>query len=186
MATELVTHPLARTSLGDLVVLPDGRALTARARVSLPVPEGSMSGFVICGELEVLLSLPPSVSAPASVYVPIAYLPEQARSPKVVFEGVTSYWAPHLPGLAGAMGELSFRVLRVRNTLDPLVLTYRGREPIVFVKASEASLSDLTVRFMPRGTANDVPVTRSSALVGVRSPVPVHTPQRSLADAARR
>jgi hypothetical protein len=184
MATDVDIHPLAKVALGDLVTLPDGRRLTARARVSLPVPEGTMAAFIICGELEVLLSLPTTRSAPVSVYVPIPYLPEGARTAKVVFEGVTSYWAPHLPGLTGAMGELTFRVLRVRNTLDPVVLVYRGSEPIVFVKASEADLSDLHVQFMPRSADNDVNVTRHSALVGVHAPVSV--PVRSLTDAARR
>jgi hypothetical protein len=183
-AADLPLHPLAYVALGDLVSLPDGRRLSVRARVSLPVPEGPMAGFLICGELEALLSLPSQQHAPVGVYIPIPYLPQSAADAKVVFEGVTSYWAPHLPSVAGAMGELAWRVLRVRNAFDPLVAVYRGNELVVFVKASEAALEDLSVRFMPRTGDDDATVARHSALVGAPAPAPV--PQRSLADATRR
>ena len=176
-------HPLAYVALGDLVALPDGRRLSVRSRVSLPLPEGSMAGFVICGELEVLLSMPAQHGAPFGVYIPIPYLPESASDAKVVFEGVTSYWAPHLPSSSGAMGELAWRVLRVRNALDPLVAVYRGSELVVFVKASEASGGDLSVRYMPRPGEQDAPVVRHSALIG--APAPTLQPQRSLSDVRR-
>jgi hypothetical protein len=183
MGSDEGLHPLAGSALGDLVTLPDGRGLSVRARVSLPVPEGSMAGFVILGELELLLSLPPLLGAPFSVYVPISYLPEYAADAKSVFEGVTSYWSPHLPAVSGAMGELAWRVLRVRNRLDPLVLVYRGPEMVVFVKASEAAAGDVHVRFMSRTGDNDVAVARQSALVG--SPSPVVVPQRTLVGGRR-
>jgi hypothetical protein len=181
--SERPSHPLAFVALGDLVALPDGRRLSVRSRVQLPSPEGSMSAFLLCGELEVLLSLPPQERSPVGVYVPIPYLPAEAEDAKVVFEGVTSYWAPHLPSVAGAMGELAWRVLRLRNKLDPMVAVYRGRELVVFVKASEASLEDLSVWFMPRTGDNDAAVVRHSALIGAPAAAPV--PQRSLADASR-
>lgn len=177
-------HPLARSELGDLVTLPDGRSLSVRARVSLPSPEGSMAGFLILGELELLLSMPHRLHAPFGVYIPISYLPDYAADAKSVFEGVTSYWSPHLPAISGAMGELAWRVLRVRNRLDPLVLVYRGQEMVVFVKASEASSGDVSVRFMPRTRDNEHEVTRQSALVGSPHPLPV--PSRRMADVVRR
>lgn len=179
-------HPLAYVALGDLVALPDGRRLSVRARVSLSIPEGPMAGFVICGELEVLLSMPSQQHAPFGVYIPIPYLPESAADAKVVSEGVTSYWAPHLPSAAGAMGELAWRVLRPRNALDPIVAVYRGNELVVFVKASQASGDDLSVRYMPRSGGQDAPAVRHSALIGTPTPAPALQPQRSLADTRRR
>jgi hypothetical protein len=170
-------HPLAYVALGDLVALPDGRRLSVRSRVSLPVPEGTMAGFLLCGELEALLSLPPRLDAPAGVYIPIPYLPDYAQDAKVVFEGVTSYWAPHLPSASGAMGELSWRVLRIRNRFDPLVAVYRGNELVVFVKASEAAMQDLSVWFMPR-SSDETAVQRHSALIG--QPVQAPQPERTL------
>lgn len=176
-------HPVAHVALGDLVTLPDGRSLSVRCRVSLPVPEGQMAGFVILGELELLLSLPRSASAPFSVYVPITYLPDYAEGARSVFEGVASYWSPHLPAMSSAMGELAWRVLRVRNRPDPLVLVYRGSEMVVFVKASEAAGSDLSVLAMSRDGSSDGHVVRQQALV--TSPYPAAVPQApSVAPAA--
>lgn len=169
-------HPLASVALGDLVTLPDGKRMSVRSRVSLPVPEGTMAGFVILGELELLLSLPPNVRDDFGVYVPISHIPDYAADAKSVFEGVTAYWSPHLPALSAAMGELAWRVLKVRNRLDPIVLVYRGSEMVVFVKASSASPADLSVLFMPRTADDGAQVVRQSALVGSPVPTPAAVP----------
>jgi hypothetical protein len=157
--------PLADIALGDIVTLPDGRSLTARARVSLPNPCGTMSGFIVAGELDVLLSLPPSVHAPINVYVPTPQLPVPESRCRTVWKGATRYWAPHAPAVGGAMGELLYRVLEVRGQVDPIVLIYRGSEMIVFIKASFAYPQDLKVLTMDRGVDNETPVTRYAAVV---------------------
>jgi hypothetical protein len=160
--------PLAGVALGDIVSLPDGRAYTARSRVSLPMPVGTMAGFIILGELDVLLSLPPTVRSPVNVYVPVPRLPEYAKGKRAltVYQGATRYWSPHLPAVGGAMGELLYRVLEVRAQLDPIVLVYRGEELIVFVKASYAWPQDLRVESMDRGVDNEIAVARFAAVVG--------------------
>lgn len=158
-----MTISLATIALGDVIVLPDGRAMTARAKVSLPEPVGSMSGFVIGGELEALLSLPSRVESPVLVYVPIDYLPEAANKARTVYEGAMRYWAPHLPALTGAMGELLFRVVALRGSVDPIVIVYRGPEVVVFIRASQAGVDDLQVLRMARGIDNDVAMDRHAA-----------------------
>jgi hypothetical protein len=155
--------PLAHIELGDVVVLPDGRAMTARAKVSLPEPVGSMAGFVIGGELEALLSVPSRSESPVLIYVPIDYLPEAANRARTVYEGAMRYWAPHLPALSGAMGELLYRVVALRGSVDPIVIVYRGPEIVVFIRASQAAAGDLQVLYMQRGVDNDIAMDRHAA-----------------------
>jgi len=161
--TDLI--PLAGVALGDIVTLPDGRKLTARARVSLPSPCGSMTGFIIAGELDVLLSLPPSVYQPIGVYVHTPKLPVPESRCRTVWKGAARYWAPHAPAVGGAMGELLYRVLEVRGQVDPIVLIYRGAEMIIFIKSSYAYPQDLDVMAMDRGVDNELPVMRFAAVV---------------------
>lgn len=157
--------PLANVELGDVVVLPDGRAMTARAKVSLPAPVGSMSGFIIGGELEALLSVPTMVESPVTLYVPIDYLPESAARARTVYEGAMRYWAPHLPALSGAMGELLYRVVALRGSVDPIVIVYRGPEVVVFIKASYVDPRDLRVMYMRRDVDNELQLDRHAAVV---------------------
>lgn len=174
-----IQTPLADVALGDIVVLPDGRALTVRSRVTLPAPVGSMAGFVICGEMEILLSTPSSTGGPVNVYVPINYLPESAARARTVCEGAANYWAPHLPAMSGAMGEILYRVVEVRGSIDPIVIVYRGQEVIVFIRATYARSSDLNVLSMSRDAGNDVDVTRHAGVVtpaAVPAQVPVPSP----------
>jgi len=159
-------------ALGDVVVLPDGRAMTVRSQVTLPTPAGSMASFLIAGEMDVLLSLPAQSNQPVLVYVPIDYLPEAAANARVVYEGATNYWAPHLPALQGAMGELLYRVVLVRGSVDPIVIVYRGPEIIVFIRASLASSLDFSVLKMRREDTSHVEVARHAAIVTSPSPVP--------------
>lgn len=168
--------PLSDVELGDIVVLPDGRALTARSKVELPAPTGSMAGFVICGEMEVLLSIPVSNSSPVNVYVPVDHLPGSLANSRTVCEGAASYWAPHLPSITGAMAEILYRVVEVRGSVDPIVIVYRGAEVIVFIRTTFAYGSDLKVLFMPRTDANDYDVARHAGILD--APVPVPEPQR--------
>jgi hypothetical protein len=157
--------PLAHIELGDVIVLPDGRAMTARAKAALPAPVGSMSGFVIGGELEVLLSIPTRSDSPILLYVPIDYLPEAAAKARTVYEGAMRYWAPHLPAISGAMGELLYRVVAVRGSVDPIVIVYRGPEVIVFIRASYANASDLRVMHMRRDVENELSLDRHAGIV---------------------
>jgi hypothetical protein len=179
--------PLADLALGDIVVLPDGRAMTVRSRVDLPSVVGSMSSFVIAGELEVLLSAPARNDSPILVYVPIDYLPETARNAVVAYEGVTNYWAPHLPGVSGAMGELLFRVVSLRGAIDPIVIVYRGPEVIVFIRATYADSKEFKVLYMRRDVDTDMTLDRHAGVVSPATiPVPDIIPERTATRTAAR
>jgi len=158
-------YPLAHIELGDVIVLPDGRAMTARGKVSLPGPVGSMSGFIIGGELETLISIPSHSESAALLYVPIDHLPEGAARARTVYEGAMRYWAPHLPALTGAMGELLYRVVAIRGSVDPIVIIYRGSEIIVFIRASQVHPDDLRILYMSREAENDIEMDRHTAVV---------------------
>lgn len=174
-------NPLADIALGDIVVLPDGRAMTARSKANLTHPVGSMASFVIAGEMEVLLSVPARAGDNILVYVPIDYVPESAENARVAAVGAANYWAPHLPALRGAMGEITYRVLEVRGSVDPIVIVYRGNEVIVFIRATFALPGELQVMAMRRSDANDVDVIRHAAVVIERDGVPTHVPDDLLA-----
>jgi len=177
----VMEYPLADIELGDVIVLPDGRAMTARAKVSLPSPVGSMSGFIIGGELKALLSLPTVNESPVLVYVPIDYLPEAAAKARTVYEGAMRYWAPHLPALSGAMGELLYRVVAIRGSVDPIVIVYRGPEIIVFIRATYAHAKDLRVMYMRRDAQNEMAIDRHAGFVvnpGEEITVEHFTPRR--------
>lgn len=171
---------LADVALGDVIVLPDGREKTIRAREVLSLPIQTMAGFLIAGELDVLLSTPTSAGSPVLVYVPLTDLPADTRTARAVQEGVISYWAPHLPAISGAMGELKYKIVEVSGWIDPIVMVWRGHEVTVFVRATWAWPSDLQVLYMRRDPSNNTTVTRHSGVVDDPSRVtePVIVPQR--------
>lgn len=148
-ATVGIVHPLETLHLGDLVQLPDGRQATARSRVKLPMPLGSMAGFVICGELEMLLSVPPTETGSVLAYSPLDYLPSSARTARAVFSGACSYWAPHLAAQRLGMGELLYKVLEVPGSVNPVVICWRSREAVIFV-SGESVAGGVKVLYMPR------------------------------------
>jgi hypothetical protein len=170
--------PLANLELGDVLELPGTAPRTVRGRVSLPVVVGSMSGFLIMGEFDMLLSLPSDVRERLTTYEdPLDYLPKELEGAPVASEGALNYWSPHVPALSGAMGEVLYRVVSVRGSVDPVVIIYRGRELIVFSATGRAEAGSTGVHRMTRGVDNNVAVERHSALVRpVVLPMPVPVP----------
>jgi hypothetical protein len=169
MPSNAAVDLLTTLSLGDLVTLPDGRSLTMRACVPLGSPVRSLGGFIIAGELTVLLGVAPAVGAPVTVYLPGRLHPgARTRSER---EGATRYWAPHLPGTTGAMGELLWRVITVEGHADPAVVVFRGSEAIPFVRTGEANPADLHILRLARNTGVEGDVERHSSVV-----VPIGTP----------
>lgn len=183
-------NPLADLALGDVLTLPDARSLSVRARVSLPQPAGSMAGFVILGEMETLLSVPAFTGHSVLAYDPISSIPAAAAQSRVVAEGATNYWAPHLPAIQAAMGEVLYRVVEVRGSIHPLVFVYRGAELIVFVMSQAIDPNLIDVLTMLQMDTSDIRITRHAALVTQPHPllVPeeVPTPVKEPAPAATR
>jgi hypothetical protein len=156
---------LADIALGDVVTLPDTRSLTVRSVVQLAVPVGSMTGFVLLGEMEMLLSIPPSQADPLGVFLPVMKFPVPETQTRVAAEGAARYWAPHLPAIAGAMGEILFRVLEVRGAVDPIVVVYRGPDVVVFMRTGHLDAHTLRILRMQRPVGDEQSVDRYAATV---------------------
>lgn len=177
--------PVHEVQLGDIVVLPDGRALTVRCRVSLGAPVGNMAGFLVAGELDVLLATPAHEGLEFGVYVPIAYMPEDPKRLRLAYDGVSRYWAPHLPAAGQAMAEVLYQVYEVRGSIDPIVVIHRGPEQVVFIKASYARPEHVRFTAMPRVTDNEHDVERVSSVV-VPAGLPIPQPSRETETTRRR
>lgn len=166
-ARDLPSGPgMNQLQLGDVVVMPDNVAHTVRARVDLPTPVKMMDGFVILGELRYLLSTAGDSGGFVAVYTAIDYPPRRLESGRVVVEGATAYLAPHVAHLSGAAGELTYQVVEIPGSMDPVVVVNRGPEKVYFVRNAYTEESAFRVLLLPRTTANDVDVARSSATVG--------------------
>lgn len=146
-------HLLHTLNLGDMIELPTGQKITVRARVRLPETVGAMRGFIICGELEILLGIPENSGETIVGYRRIKTLPKFIKNVQAIFKGACSYWAPHLPGMRQAMGELLYKVLEVPGSIDPIVIVWRGQEAVIFVKG-ESYKGDMRVLYMPRHSEN--------------------------------
>jgi hypothetical protein len=182
-------HPLASVALGDIISLPGGGDSTVRGRVSWTLPAGTMTGFLVMGELENLLSLPSDSREQFLLYRASDQLPAELAHARVAYEGAFSYWSPHLPALQGAMGELLYRVFLIRGSVDPVVGVYRGSyedsERIFFIRSSGLDSEDLLVRHMRRDVDNKIALTRHSAIVRVPVATPVPVREREDANAPR-
>lgn len=165
---------LDTVQLGDVVRFPDGRSLTTRARAQLPGPAGSMSGFVVCGELAAMLAVPATAEDPVLLYVPVRTAPETIKSARQMYAGACRYWAPHLPGLATAMGELGWRIAMVAGSVDPVVVTFRSDEPTVWMKASLLRREDLA--FLPLARVDESRQPTVERSTGWVVPGPNRTP----------
>lgn len=161
---------LTSLELGDLIGLPDGRELTVRAvERRLPVPVSAMAGWILGGEVGpscVLMSVPAHPAGEVGLYMPLMEVPSSARSSRVVVEGAVSYFAPHLPNVSGAMGELGYKVCALRGSGEPMVLLWRSDELVVFVKSASATPDRLRYAFLSRDRSmSEADVARYSALV---------------------
>lgn len=183
---------LRALALGDLVTLPAGDTLTVRAvERRLKETSGSMTGFVLAGEIgpdATLLSIPADPSGTVVLYAPVREVPVAAADVTQVCWGVVSYWPPHLPGLSGAMAELTYRVFRVRGQLEPMVVLWRGNERVVFVLSGTATPDMLDVRALRTNPAvTEQQVARHSSLVTDPAyiPAPEPAPARKLTPIGR-
>jgi len=151
---------LEEGQIGRSVVLPDGQKLMVRGKASLPEPVRPwLSGFLACGDCEILVSIPPSGSnLPQLIYHPRNRPPRFSRWAKdaknIRYEGVLPYWEPQ-PAPLGTLVKLQYRIVSKRSVgLDeetilaatpggrkasriadeiPMIFLYRGSEPILFV-----------------------------------------------------
>ncbi len=166
--------PFEVIELGDMVALPDGHLHMARSKVMLPTPAGSMGGFILCGEFEVLLATPGEPGGPVGLYVPVPKLPSQSLTTHA--EGAANYWAPHLPSIQGAMAEVLWRVAMAPATPDPVTIMWRGAEPVIFAKAADYDQGDLGMLWAKRSDENQFGVTRETGMVQSPTALPEAAP----------
>lgn len=171
-----IKHLFSRVELGDVAVLPDGRAETVRAKVTLVDQAGALAGWVLCGEMTAVLGSPAGDRGPVSLYVPTDVLPAPEADCQEVASGVTRYWAPHLPAVSGAMAEMAWRVVQVRGSVDPIVICWRGPEPVIFVRATTLDPATLRFLWMGRNVDNERHLDRETATVDQPAIVPDHAP----------
>ena len=177
---------LAGVHLGDVISFPDSRSLTVRSRVVLPNPVGQMAGFVVCGELELLVGFPLLAAHPHVQYQRVGRRPPEGLRARSVYSGVANYWAPHLPAARSAMGEISWRVAEVAGSLDPLVVLFRSDEPAVFMRDGELRQEDLDIKWMPRDRPDERIFRRQSSKVVTSVPDHAGELSPSVAEPARR
>ena len=168
---------LENAALGDLIQLPNGKTYTLRAHISLPIPVSGIQTFQLLGELELALALPTTIKNPALIYIASSHLPVDPSRCRVVVEGTTRYWAPHLPANGGAMGEISYRVLEAQGIIDPILVVYRSKEMIVFVRSSQIWTKDIKHIQMEKPLSDADPVKRHSGKVKKPAWVPEKIPQ---------
>lgn len=167
----MIDAPLSELALGDVITVGSGRTYSVRAVASWAAPVADLTGFVLLGELELLLGVPGS-GRPVDVFLPVERFPSDRGEARSAAEGAVRYWAPHLPAMSDAMGELLWRMVLVRGRVDPMFVLYRGDESIVFVRSFEASADHLHTLRMSRGQ-DETAVSRVSGEV---VPVPSYVP----------
>ena len=163
--------PLASLSLGDLITLQDGSSHSVRAHASWTSPIKDIVGFVLLGEMRLILDIPASGRA-VDVYIPSDRTPDDPSHLSSQAQGLVRYWAPHLPPVSGAMSELSYRLLTTPMRIDPVFILYRQGEAIIFVKSGQIPFGSLRTDRLDKRSI-ETPVDRYSASL---APAPVYQP----------
>lgn len=154
--------------LGDILTLPDNRSFSVRMLAPLPENALRMESLIALGDLEMLLA--PERSGSVHMLLPTESLPPGASAAKRLCDGASTFWAPHLPAVGGAMGEILFRVLLLRSVFAPLVVLDRSGDHVFFLRVGEIDAASLSSTRMPVSTLSGTPVARFAAVV---DPVPV-------------
>lgn len=167
---------LSDLRLGDILTLPDGRSLSVRMIAPLPDNTLGVTALIALGDLEMLLA--PGTRGRIDVLLPVESLPPSAASAKHLCDGASSFWAPHLPAVGGAMGEVLFRLLLLRDVFAPLVVLDRSGDHVFFLRVGTVDALSVRATRMPVSVLSDTPVPRFAAVVDP-VPAPVLEPDRS-------
>lgn len=176
-------------ALGDIVSFPPDVQHTVRAVIRFRSPYGSVAGFVLLGEFDAAMSIPALQSVPAEISTPRDPSALDGQQVMLLQEGVTRYWAPHVPAVPGAMSEVKFKVLAVRGQEQPVLMCFRGPEKVVFVRLHSVWMSDVGVASMGLAPALDGPaVARKSGDVQLDTTAPfplIAEPDRTVSEPLR-
>lgn len=162
--------------LGDIMVLPDGRSFSVRMLASLSTNDLDFGLLCLLGDLELMLA-PSATSNSVQVLLPVESLPQADTSAKLLCDGAAAFWAPHLPAIGGAMGEVLFRLLLLISLFAPLVIVDRGQDRVFFLRIGELDASSLHVQRMPTSLLDMTSVPRFAAVLEPAvTPAPVLSP----------
>lgn len=180
---------LKNLQLGDIVSLPTIPAISVRAlEAQLACIVGTMSGFVLLGEIGpdcYLLSITSDDHGQVDIYTPLDHIPVRYQHAEARCQGVVSYWAPHLPNISGAQGELGYKVARIRGAIDPMVIVWRGNERVVFLRTSTMPYTALQVTELPRNSEQtEKDVSRYASYVTTQTPYQAPAPPQHLPEKA--
>jgi hypothetical protein len=142
-------------ALGDIFTIPGSGSHTVRAVMRLEMPFGAVAGFVVLGEFEIALAIPALQTVPASVCGPRSATALKGKEVQVVAEGAARYWPPHRPAVPGAMTPVKYRVVAVRGQESPVLVCFRGPEPVIFAHGHSVWLSEVVSTPMGLGDALD-------------------------------
>lgn len=163
---------LRQLNLGDIVTFPDGRDFSLRMIADIPDNPLRISRLLALGDLELVLAAGDAASE-VQVLLPVETLPPGASSAKVLCDGAAAFWAPHLPAIGGAMGEITFRLLMLRSAFAPLAVLNRSGDHIFYLRMGTLELSRIKVTHLPVSALSSAPVARFAAVV---DPIPVTVP----------
>jgi hypothetical protein len=125
-------HRLSTVRLGDLLDVDGCGPVTVRSVAALSAARPSFTGFVVCGELDVVVTVPHAAGIRPSVHRPRPVRPDEFCGAVSVAAGVSSFWAPHSPPEPTALGELAWRVVSVPGYPEDVFIVWRGQEAIAF------------------------------------------------------
>lgn len=118
------------------------------------------------GEHRRVVGVPRHVEAPYVTFSPSPTLPEWVMLGDELVSGAVAYWAAHLPGDAGGMGEIYWRLAAVRNAPDPLLVTFRSQEPTVWLPAGVLPVAGVRRLAAPAtAVGSSEPTARRAAVV---------------------
>ena len=145
----LSVERLQQVRLGDLVDIPEVGRLTARAKVLLDGLVGSLQGFVICGEAELIVGVPSREGEMPLLYSRSADPKQALLGLQRRYRGECGYWAPHQAANRGGIGTAHWAVGSKPGELEPVILLWRTPGELE-VFAFDSYLDKLDVTQMSR------------------------------------
>lgn len=146
--------------LGDYLVV-NNEPRTVRGIITAGHLPFKIKGYIILGELDYIVEIPIE-GQHCTILSPSNIPPGNGES---VMEGAITYFAPHLPAIGGAMGELLFRVVVSKGYSEPIILIYRNAEVIAYYKYDVLKSSMIKHEKLKKSKASNEMTPRHAAIV---------------------
>jgi hypothetical protein len=146
--------------LGDYLLV-NNEPRTVRGIIGAGHLPFKIKGYIILGELDYIVEIP-TEGKHCTILSPSTQTPNNGES---VMEGAITYFAPHLPAVGGAMGELLFRVVVSKGYSEPIILIYRNAEVIAYYKYDVLSTMSIRHERIKKSKAGNETTPRHAAIV---------------------